>query len=103
VALALHRQEIAVPHPPPASACGWGSYPGGETGRRSGVGWGWIARPSFPSLDSRFDEGGEEWMSRSWLALELRMELHGDEPGVVGQFDDFDQLPFRMESREDHP
>ena len=37
------------------------------------------------------DERGEERVRLEWTRFELGMELHADEPGVIGKLDDFRQ------------
>src|SRR3989344_5532835 len=45
-----------------------------------------------PALRDRgLDEAGEERMRIEWLALELGMVLHPDEPAVIGPLDDLGQ------------
>src|SRR6185437_1250196 len=44
------------------------------------------------SLVGGLDEPREERMRAQRLRLELRMELHGDIPGVARQLDDLDEL-----------
>src|SRR5579875_162893 len=41
-------------------------------------------------FDAGSDEGGEERVGREGLGLEFGMKLAADEPGMVGNFDDFD-------------
>lgn len=46
-------------------------------------------------LDRRLDETCEQRMRIEGLALQLRVELHADEPGVVRALDDFRQCAVR--------
>ena len=47
------------------------------------------------TMESGLDETVEERVRRGRTALELRMELRGDEVGVAGQLDDLDELAVR--------
>ena len=42
-------------------------------------------------------------MRRERLRLELRMELHADEPGMIGQLDDLGQAVVRRHAGEAQP
>ena len=44
------------------------------------------------ALVGRLDEAGEQRMRAQRLGLELRMELHRQEPRMAGQLDDLDEL-----------
>ena len=44
------------------------------------------------SLQARADEIAEERVRTSWTALEFRVELRRDEPGMIDQLDDFNQF-----------
>src|SRR5664280_667995 len=50
----------------------------------------------------RADEPIEERVRPLGAALELRVELTGDEPGVILQFDDFDEAPGRRLAGQHH-
>jgi hypothetical protein len=45
---------------------------------------------SQASIQTRPQKLAEERMGGGWLRFEFRMALHGDEPRMVSQFDDFD-------------
>src|SRR5581483_5095457 len=51
----------------------------------------------------RGNETLEQGMRLMRLALEFRMKLAGNEKGMVGQFDDLNQLAVRRETAEDKP
>ncbi len=51
----------------------------------------------------RPDEPGKQRMRPGRLRLELRMELHGHEPGMLGDLDDLDQPPVGAGAAEVHP
>src|SRR2546430_17294165 len=53
-------------------------------------------------LHRRLDEGGKQRMWRKWPRLQLRMELHADEPGVVLVFDHFGQEAVGRHAAEAH-
>ncbi len=44
-----------------------------------------------PSFEGGFDESVEQRMRDEWFGFEFRMELHGQEPRVIWQLDDFRQ------------
>src|SRR4051812_34767529 len=47
-----------------------------------------------------FDEAGEQRMRVQRLRLELRMELHGEVPWMIGQFGNLDELAVRRPTRD---
>ena len=47
-----------------------------------------------------FDEAVKEGMGAVGTALELRMELHADKPGMTGVLDDFHQPSVRRKARK---
>src|SRR6516225_12035033 len=49
------------------------------------------------------DKGGEQWVRLERLRFQLGMELHPDEPRMVGEFDDFRQHTVRRHSRKPQP
>src|ERR1700716_412054 len=51
-------------------------------------------------VDCGFDEGCEQRVRLERLRLQLGMELHADEPGVVGKLDDLRQQPVGRHARE---
>src|ERR1700722_7762455 len=55
---------------------------------------------SLVALDGRLDKAGEErvWLLR--LRAELRMELHGHEPGLFRNFDNLRQILLRIRARD---
>src|SRR5205809_4806879 len=53
--------------------------------------------------ERRLDEIAEKRMRPVGSRAELRVELAGNEPGVVGELDDLDQAAVRREPAEDHP
>src|SRR5215210_1121516 len=55
-----------------------------------------------PALfDRRLDKALEQRMRVERLALQLRVELNADEPGMVGPLDDLGERAVRAHSRED--
>ena len=46
----------------------------------------------------RLDERGEQWVGLERPRFQLGVELHADEPGVVGVFDDLDRKSTRLNS-----
>src|SRR2546422_460958 len=52
-----------------------------------------------PVRDRRLDEGGEERVGLPRPGAELGMELPGDEPRVIGQLDDLDELLLGPDAR----
>src|SRR5690606_12617604 len=55
------------------------------------------------ALVGGFDEPGEQRMRPQRLRLELRVELHGQEERMVGQFDDFDKLAVKRPPGDTQP
>lgn len=53
-------------------------------------------------MDSGGDKGGEEGVGVGRFAFEFGVELDSDEPGVVFEFDDFDQLLIAAGAGESH-
>ena len=53
-------------------------------------------------IQCRFNEALEEWLWCRWFRLEFGMELNGDEPRVVRDLDNLDQISIRTGSRGDH-
>src|SRR5262245_31295601 len=53
-------------------------------------------------LDRRTNESRKERLRCRWLRLEFGMELHGQEPRMIGYLDDFDQRFVGAESGERH-
>src|SRR5262245_51286555 len=49
-------------------------------------------------VQRRLDERGEERMGFPWTRPELRMELAGDKPRVIGQLHDLHQLLLRPDA-----
>src|SRR4051794_23009251 len=54
-----------------------------------------LQSPRFAPLEGGGDEVAEQRMGPGRLALELGVELHGQEPGVIGQLDDLHELAVR--------
>src|SRR5216684_2611984 len=62
---------------------------------------GFDRRATEPALVERgFDEAGEQRVRLERLRFELGMVLHADEPGMVGDLDDFRQLAVRRHAGE---
>jgi hypothetical protein len=55
----------------------------------------WLDQPAL--LHRRADEGAEERVRLEGPGLELRVELHRDEPGMVGALDDLRQQSVRRQ------
>ena len=55
------------------------------------------------TMEGGLDETVEERVRRGRTALELRVELRGDEVGVAGQLDDLDELAVRGEAARHEP
>ena len=53
--------------------------------------------------DGRLDQAGKQWMGRRWLAFEFRVELNGNEPGVVGDFNNFHEALVGTGPGDDKP
>src|SRR5262249_38042545 len=58
-------------------------------------------RPGAGALERCVDETVEQWGRARRARLELRVELAGDEPGMIRQLDDLDQPPLLERSRHD--
>jgi len=61
-----------------------------------------VLRPLPMPRERCLHEAGKERMRRVRLRLELRMILHGDKPGVIGDLDDLDELSIGMPTGGDH-
>src|SRR5574344_635570 len=74
--------------------------PGGRFATRGRLG----RRAAFTLLGNRGgDKCGKQRVCVIRLGLEFRMELHRDEPRMVLQFDDLDQIALRVASTDDQP
>src|SRR5947208_3552626 len=84
-------RRVRDPSPPRRGGRSRAPHPGGarETGS-----------PSLPELARRPDEAGEEGMGGPGPRPELRVELPGDEPRVIGQLDDLHETFLRPHPRD---
>jgi molecular chaperone IbpA len=60
-----------------------------------------MSKPAL--LHRRRDEAGEQRVRIERLALQLRVELHADEPRMIRPLDDLGQQPIGRHAREDQP
>src|SRR5215469_12274001 len=64
-----------------------------------------IANPSNQArlIERSAHEGGKQRMRLEGFGFELGVKLHADEPGVIGNFDDFRQHAVRRYARKAQP
>src|SRR5258705_10314140 len=60
------------------------------------------ARMQLVVVERRADESGKQRMRTHRPRLQLGMELAADEPGMIGQFDHFDERAVRRQTRAPH-
>ena len=92
------RRQLPAPR-----RVGWGSRPAPRSAgrRRSAHGLDGHGSTTAGALEGCADEATEQRRRSRRAGLELRVELAGDEPGMVGELDDLDQEPFLERARDD--
>ena len=62
-----------------------------------------LAQTELAELIRRLNVGGKQRMGKKRFRLEFRMKLTGNEPGMIGPFNGFHQIKFRISSADLHP